>query len=62
MDRNCGVLFRDEQHEWRFRVTDSANGQTIAQSEGYAHRFDAVKALERLGVAEQDIFDTTQGA
>lgn len=57
MDRNVGVLFKDEQDEWRFRVTDSSNGQVIAQSEGYVHRDDAIIAMLRLGVAPKDIKD-----
>lgn len=55
MDRNKGVLFKDEKGEWRFRVTDSQNGQVIAQSEGYRDRDDAVIAMLRLGVAPKDI-------
>jgi uncharacterized protein YegP (UPF0339 family) len=42
------VVFRDVKKEWRFRLVDAENNETIAASEGYVRRIDAVERAEEL--------------
>lgn len=44
---NYAELFKDDAGQWRFRLKSGANHKTIAQSEGYKRRKDAVDTLSR---------------
>jgi uncharacterized protein YegP (UPF0339 family) len=56
---NTGELFHDSEGLWRFRIK-AANGEIITQSEAYSRRVDAVKTLENLGVAPEDVSEVDE--
>lgn len=51
------VLFRDRKNLWRFRLV-AANGETVAQSESYVNKADAIEtAREVSGVEEYEVLE-----
>lgn len=54
-------LYRDEQHQWRWRFV-SANGNIMADSaEGYVRRIDAMRGIMVLMSSEEaEIVNTEQ--
>jgi len=46
-------VFKDKKRQWRWRVR-GANGEIVAQSEGYKNKQDATDILDRLFPPEEE--------